>query len=155
MSGDAKDYYVTSGWKAKPRRPMTPVGGPPIDWKTRALEAEELARDRKTTLETLGCSVHSTPLPDLDDDGRDLPTFEQGRMGEKWVNDREPKWISVKDRVPKNGQMVLCTNGQYFSVETYPYRLAEAMGNPPEEQFDCPTTMWVPIPALSTDEAGE
>ena len=55
-------------------------------------------------------------------------------------------WISVKDRVPEREQMVL-VYGSCWNLEVYPYRLAEAMGEPPEACFDCPNvTHWMPLP---------
>ena len=61
-------------------------------------------------------------------------------------------WISVKERVPEQGQMVLVSGGGFVSVEIYPYEIARMMGKLAEEQFDCPaTTHWMPLPEPPQD----
>jgi hypothetical protein len=64
-------------------------------------------------------------------------------------------WRDCRQELPQDGQLVLVTDGNFYSVETYPYQLARMMGSPPAEQFDCPATHWQPIQALKDTPNGE
>ena len=47
------------------------------------------------------------------------------------------EWISVKDRLPEHGQLVLVC-GDYWNIEKYPHWSGT---------FDCPgVTHWMPLP---------
>jgi len=56
----------------------------------------------------------------------------------KWIN--ATRWVSVKNRLPESGELVLVTDGEMLGIETYPYNLAE------QPQFDSPTTHWMHAP---------
>jgi hypothetical protein len=88
---------------------------------------------------------------------RAKPQFDVWRISQQqafkifdagWQAGREElmRWIPIDERLPKRGEMVLVF-GDYWNIETYPYRLAEGMGKPPEKCFDCPgVTHWMPLP---------
>lgn len=55
-------------------------------------------------------------------------------------------WISVNERLPKEGQMIVTYSG-YWHIEKYPNRIARMMNKNPAKWFeDEGVTHWIELP---------
>ena len=88
--------------------------------------------------------------------GSAFPAYYQGFIaGAKWQTKQSP-WVSIKERLPKENEMVLCrmvSNGAivsgYIVVEAgKPPRVATSGNFEFEDYGDYECDMWMPIPDL-------